>query len=135
MEASAPIQGCSKRNSLSEMNNFGLAFDEYSNCWICGFSLEFVCLIFIRVVFMKDCITKFSAAALFLLGSLSFAQPSQNPQPLTSQVAISDKTGKEAVCEGGAEIIPSGQQSFMRKRYSAANPKPKTKLTKSRMRK
>lgn len=84
---------------------------------------------------MKDRITKFSVASLMLIGSLSFAQPTQNPQPVTAQIAISDKTGKEAVCEGGAEIIPSGQQSFARKRYITANPKIKTKPAKSRTRK
>ncbi len=64
---------------------------------------------------------------LSLPGALSLAQ--QASQPSASQVAVVDKSGKEAVCDGALEIIPSGQVTFARKRYV---PKPKSKLTKPR---
>lgn len=50
-------------------------------------------------------------------------------QSASTQVAISDKTVKDAVCDGALEIIPSGQVSFARKRYIA---KVKTKPSKPR---
>jgi hypothetical protein len=86
---------------------------------------------------MKEYIVRFFLTALVLswLGTLAWAQQAQNPQPQSLPVAISDKTGNEAVCEGAAEIIPSGQQTFVRKRYVAAQPKAKAKLTKPRPRK
>lgn len=71
----------------------------------------------------------FSVVSLLAIASLVPAQSSQSTQPQTSQVAISATTGKEAVCEGGAEIIPSGQQSFARKRYTRVIPKAKPKMS------
>jgi hypothetical protein len=90
-----------------------------------------------KVVFMKDRIARLFLATwcLSLPSSLALAQPTQSALSPSSQVAVSDKTGKEAVCEGAVEIIPSGQQSFVRKRYIAAHPKSKTKLPKPRARK
>ncbi len=67
------------------------------------------------------------ALLLSLLSSLSSAQ--QTPQP---QTAVADKSGKEAVCDGALEIIPSGQVTFARKRYVTAHPKTKSKLAKPR---
>ena len=86
---------------------------------------------------MKIRFTSFflTSSLLCLSSTLLFAQPSQNPKASSSQVAISATTGKEAVCEGGAEIIPSGQQSFARKRHVAAKPQPKLKTSKARLRK
>lgn len=72
------------------------------------------------------------ASSATLASSLTWAQQSPSSQPPTTQVAISATTGKEAVCEGGAEIIPSGQQSFVRKRYTRPTPKAKTKLSRQR---
>jgi hypothetical protein len=90
-----------------------------------------------KVMLMKDRITRLFLTALFLslLSSPALAQSGQGAQPQSSQVAISEKTGQDAVCEGAAEIIPSGQQTFARKRYLAAHPKPKTKTVKPRTRK
>lgn len=83
---------------------------------------------------MNKLVSQLFLSALFVT-LLSFLALAQSSQPPSSQVAISATTGKEAVCEGGAEIIPSGQQSFVRKRYMAATPKSKTKTTKTRARK
>ena len=72
------------------------------------------------------------ALLLSLLYSLSVAQ--QAPQPTSSQVAALDKSGKEASCDGALEIIPSGQVTFVRKRYAAAKPKPKPAKPRSNLR-
>jgi hypothetical protein len=81
---------------------------------------------------MKDCLAKLFRAvlSLSLLSSLLWVVMGQTAQPPTSTVVVSDKTGKEAVCDGAAEIIPSGQQTFVRKRY--VPPKAKTRLKKPR---
>lgn len=86
---------------------------------------------------MKDRLIRFFLTGLCstLISSMTLAQPPSSPLTPTSQVAVSAPTGKEAVCEGGAEIIPSGQQSFARKRYVAGKARPKTRLTKPRVRK
>jgi hypothetical protein len=82
---------------------------------------------------MKDRIVRlfFSALILLLISSLALAQPGPSRQ-VQSPVAVANQNGKEAVCEGALEIIPSGQMTFARKRYVPAPPKPKTKLAKPR---
>ncbi|MFN7931242.1 MAG: hypothetical protein U0Y68_25600 [Blastocatellia bacterium] len=83
---------------------------------------------------MKFCLSSFFLTAL--LGCFSSSLLLAQSQPsASSQIAISATTGKEAVCEGGGEIIPSGQQTFARKRYVAATPKAKLKTTRTRLRK
>ncbi len=65
--------------------------------------------------------------ATFLFWGLlisSVAQPLQSSQVATSQ------GGKEAVCDGALEIIPSGQMSFVRKRYTPPVKKNAPKNTK-----
>lgn len=57
------------------------------------------------------------------------AAAQQAPPPSASPVVVENKSGKEAVCDGALEIIPSGQVTFARKRYV---PKPKSKLVKPR---
>ena len=81
---------------------------------------------------MKTCCIRFFVLTvlLSLLSSLAAAQ--QTPLPSVSQVVVEHKSGKEAVCDGALEIIPSGQVTFPRKRYVAANPKGKSKLAKPR---
>ena len=81
---------------------------------------------------MKTCCIRFFVLTILLslLGSFTAAQ--QTPQASASQVAVENKSGKEAVCDGALEIIPSGQVTFPRKRYVAANPKGKSKLAKPR---
>jgi hypothetical protein len=70
---------------------------------------------------------------LSLLVAPTFAQQTSEAQS-SSQVAVSDKAGQEAVCDGALEIIPSGTVTFARKRYVPPLPKPKSKskLAKSR---
>jgi hypothetical protein len=74
----------------------------------------------------------FSTLSLALLSLTPLAQSTPSPSPSTTQVIAADKNGKEAVCEGALEIIPSRQVSFARKRYIAAHAKPKSKLAKPR---
>ncbi len=80
---------------------------------------------------MKICNLLLIILALLLVtpGLALLAQPNAQSQSAGTQVATSDKTGKEAVCDGALEIIPSGQVSFARKRYIA---KVKTKPSKAR---
>jgi hypothetical protein len=72
------------------------------------------------------------ALLLSWLSSSALPQQTSGTQSSNSQVAVSDKTGKDAVCDGALEIIPSGTTTFTRKRYIAANPKAKSKLAKPR---
>jgi hypothetical protein len=74
----------------------------------------------------------FSTLSLALISSTALAQATQSTPAQSSQIVTVDKSGKEAVCDGALEIIPSGQVTFARKRYVAANPKPKSKLAKPR---
>lgn len=83
---------------------------------------------------MKDRFSSFLLTTVLLLVSNALLL-AQQPSSSSSQIPLSATTGKEAVCEGGAEIIPSGQQSFARKRYVAAKPKVGSKPTKARLRK
>ncbi|HEX4947742.1 MAG TPA: hypothetical protein VFZ34_13815 [Blastocatellia bacterium] len=69
-----------------------------------------------------------TVTASFLVAPLALSAQSKPAQ--STQVAAAD--GKEAVCDGALEIIPSGQMSFARKRYVPAPRKAKTKLTKPR---
>ncbi len=70
---------------------------------------------------MKICNLLLIILALLLAapGLALLAQPNAQGQSASTQVATSDKTGKDAVCDGALEIIPSGQVSFARKRYIA----------------
>jgi hypothetical protein len=86
------------------------------------------------VLFLRGSLMKISCVYCFVLtillslpGALSLGQPPA--PPATSQVAVVDKSGKEAVCDGALEIIPSGQVTFARKRYV---PKTKVKIAKPR---
>ena len=72
------------------------------------------------------------ALLLSLLVTPAFAQQTSGIQTSSSQVAVSEQTGKDAVCDGALELIPSGTMTFARKRYVAATPKAKSKLTKPR---
>lgn len=56
----------------------------------------------------------------------------QNIQQPSSQIAKAEKQGKDAVCDGAMEIIPSGQMSFVRKRYIPTRAKSKTSNAKVR---
>lgn len=64
---------------------------------------------------------------LSLLVGPAFAQQTSEAQASSSQVAVSEQTGKDAVCDGALELIPSGTVTFARKRYVPATPKSKSK--------
>ncbi|MBL8204266.1 MAG: hypothetical protein JNM09_08550 [Blastocatellia bacterium] len=69
---------------------------------------------------------------LFSFASLAIAQQNSGTPSTSSPALAADKSGKDASCDGALEIIPSGQVSFVRKRYVSANPKTKPRLPKSR---
>lgn len=139
MEAAVPIQGSVRANEATARNIPGHRFGGLSNCRRRAFSLLLVGLVLLQagVQFMQFRFSQMIlTTSLFLLsGTPLLAQAKQPPTSSSTQIAISATTGKEAVCEGGAEIIPSGQQSFPRKRHVAAKPPPKSKTTKTRLRK
>ncbi len=85
-------------------------------------SLEFIGTGFMEMSsLMKICNLLLIIFALLLVapGLALRAQPHVQSQSAGAQLATSDKTGKEASCDGALEIIPSGQVSFARKRYIA----------------
>lgn len=75
-----------------------------------------------------------SLAILVLAGSTisGLAQPAQNPAKASTQTASNGS--KDATCDGGIELIPSGQMTFVRKRYPAPIKKnsPKSSKVKTR---
>ncbi len=71
------------------------------------------------------------ALLLSWFSTLSLPQQTSRTQSSNSQVAVSDQTGKDAVCDGALEIIPSGTMTFVRKRY-VAPAKAKSRLAKPR---